>query len=275
MKVFNKLKLGIALSILILIELALTMYLADWRSTFWNAVESRDYDTFIRYLVYFITVALTLCFVGSYEGYLITLVALTMRTTLTKKALKSNVGHIALEQIKQEDCLVYPTLLLNLIIGAIRNCCLLAIYSYFVIKVSSLYLIYPIVYAIVTSSVGYKLALPLINLNYINQNLEAKFRQQLTKINYGKVFVNNYNLAKHTKILGYWQIGTGQISVVLPYICLAGVYFSLKISFGVLMQAANALNSMTDCLSFYLNSFNDINKLLSCRKRLFEIGVLK
>ncbi len=104
--------------------------------------------------------------------------------------------------------------------------------------------------------------------------MEARFRQLLTKRQYAKAFVNNYNLAKATKKLGYFQIGIAQISVVLPYICLSGLYFSYKISFGVLMQTASAINNMTDSLGFFLTSFNDINKVLAARKRLHEIGVL-
>lgn len=274
MRTFNTRKLCVSLILLVLVELSLTMYLADWRSTFWSAVEAHNYPVFVRYLVYFILVALALCFVASYEGYVMTLVGLSLRTKLTRRALQVNVDHIAIEQIKQEDCLVYPKLLLNLVVGGLRNVCLIVIYGYFVIKVSPYYLIYPLVYAILTSVVGYKLAFPLIDLNYFNQNMEARFRQQLTKRNYGATFVNNFKLAKATKILNYWQIGADQVSVVLPYICLAGLYFSYKITFGTLMQVASALNSMTDSLSFYLNSFGDVNKLLSCRKRLKEVGIL-
>lgn len=274
MKIFRLDKLCILLVILVMVELCLTMYLASWRSTFWDAVEHHNYSVFVHYLAYFIIVALALCFVGSYEGYLVTMVSLTMRTRLTKKALQTQVKHEALSQIQQEDCLKYGQLLVGLIVDGLRNLCLLFIYGYFVYKVNPLYLLYPFIYSLISSIVGYKLAFPLISLNYINQNMEAKFRQQLTKINYGKTFVNNFHLARATKLLGYWQIGVGQISVVLPYICLASLYFSYKITFGTLMQVASAPNSMTDCLSFWLNSFNDINKFLSCRKRLQEIQVL-
>lgn len=275
MKTFNRRKLYILLIVLVIVELGLTMYLANWRSTFWSAVESHDYHIFILYLGYFAIVALSLCFIGSYQQYIITLLGLSIRTTLTRRALNSKEEHIAKSQIIQEDCLVYPQLYLSLCIGGLRNTCLLIVYSYFVIAVSSWYLLYPLIYAIVSTVVGYKLALPLINLNYINQNMEASFRQLLTKINYGKAFVNNFNLAKATKRLGYWQIGSSQLSVVLPYLCLAPLYFTFKLTFGVLMQVASVMNSMTDCLSFYLNSFNDINKFLACKKRLGEIGVLK
>lgn len=274
MKTFKLNKLCVLLVLLVIVELCLTMYLASWRSTFWDAVEHHNYSVFVHYLIYFIIVALALCFVGSYEGYLITLVSLAMRTQLTKKALLTTIKHEALSQIQQEDCLKYPQLLIGLIVNGLRNLCLLFIYGYFVVKVNPLYLLYPVIYAIISSGIGYKLAYPLISLNYLNQNMEAKFRQHLTKINYGKAFVNNFHLAKATKILGYWQIGVAQISVVLPYICLASLYFSYKITFGTLMQVSSALNAMTDSLSFWLNSFNDINRLLSCRKRLQEIQVL-
>lgn len=275
MKTFNRRKLYCLLVLLVIVELGMTMYLASWRSTFWTAVESHNYNIFILYLGYFSIVALGLCFVGSYQQYIITLIGLSIRTTLTRRALASKVEHVAKAQIIQEDCLKYPQLYLTLIIGGLRNFCLLIVYGYFVCLVSPLYLTYPIVYAIISTIVGYKLALPLVNLNYVNQNFEARFRQMLTKRDYAKAFVNNYELASKTKLLGYWQIGVSQLGVVLPYLCLAPLYFSFKILFGVLMQVASAMNSMTDCLSFLLISFNDLNKFLSCKKRLQEIEVLK
>lgn len=275
MKTFDRRKLYILLIALVVVELCLTMYLASWRNTFWSAVESHNYHIFMLYLGYFAVVALSLCFIGSYQQYIITILGLSIRTSLTRKALSSKMEHVAKSQIIQEDCLVYPQLYLSLCIGGLRNTCLLIVYSYFVVAVSPWYLLYPLVYAIVSTAVGYKLALPLINLNYVNQNMEAKFRQFLTKRDYGKAFVNNFNLASATKKLGYWQIGSGQLSVILPYLCLAPLYFAFKLTFGVLMQCASVMNSMTDCLSFYLNSFTDVNKFLACRKRLKELEVIK
>lgn len=275
MKTFKQTRIVALLILLVIIELCLTMYLAAWKSTFWDAVEAHNAHTFYLYIGYFLLAAMSLCFVASYETYLVSLLSFTQRTKLVRKALKSKSDHPTLSQIQQDDTLKYPLLLLNLTLGGIRNICLLCIYGYFVIQISPYYLLFPICYAILTSMVGYKIAFPLIDLNYLNQNIEAIFRKQLTKRVYGKVFVNNYNLAKATKRLGYWQIGVSQLSVVLPYLCLAGLYFSLQITLGTLMQVASAMNAMTDCFGFYLQSFNDINKFLSCKKRLQDIGVLK
>lgn len=274
MKLLNKTKLGVLLLLLILIELGLTLYLAMWRETFWSAVENKDYNTFIWYLGYFAGVALTLCFVVSYQQYITTILGLYFRTKLTKIALKSTISHDTMRQIKQEDCLAYPQLLLNLSVGLFRNVCLVGIYGYIILKVGILYIILPTGYAVLSTLICYKLAYPLINLNYLNQSTEAKFRELLSKISYAKAFRNNFELAKATKKLGYFQVGFGQTGVVLPYIFLSGLYFSTQITFGALMQCASAMNSLIDSMSFFTTSFNDINKLLSCKKRLKLIEVI-
>ncbi len=274
MKTLSKGSKIIGLILLVLVELGLTLYLAQWREVFWGAVESKDYTTFVWYLGYFAIVAMTLCFTVSYQQYLTTVLGLCYRTDLTKKALKSTVHHDTMRQIKQEDCFSYPQLALGLAVGLIRNICLVGIYVWIVAKVGVLYLTLPVLYSILATVVCYKLAYPLIDLNYFNQSTEAKFRELLSKVSYSKALRNNFELAKATKKLGYFQVGFGQIGVVLPYIFLSGLYFGSTITFGALMMTASSMNSLIDSLSFFTSSFNDINKLAASRRRLKMIGVL-
>ena len=56
--------------------------------------------------------------------------------------------------------------------------------------------------------------------------------------------------------------------------CISFSYFSYKISFGVLMQCGASIGHIIDSLSYFINSFNDINRLISGHRRLKEINFL-
>lgn len=275
MKLINKKKIGAALILLIISELALTFYLATWRPVFWSAVEHKDFNTFVLYLGYFVIVAMSLCFIVSYQQYLTTVLSLSLRTKLTKKLLKIETDYPTAKQIKQEDGLLTPALTLSLGVGLFRNICLMAIYTYVIIQIGWVYVLLPVIYSILTTLLCYKLAYPLIKLNFGNQNAEAQFRETLNYKTYFAAYKSNFMLAIATKKLGYFQVGIGQIGVVLPYIFLSKLYFGSVISFGELMQIASAMGSLIDSMSYFINSFNDINKLSSCRKRLKIIGGIK
>lgn len=276
MKIPN-LKLNIiSILLLLLLDCSLVGFIAFWREGFWTAVEQRHLIQFGWYLGSFSIVALLSCFVGGYQQYLINYATLVWRSKLTRKAFKLKdktvEGH---EQRVQQDCLDYPSLIFNLSIGLLRNIINGCVFVYILItRLGFIYLILPIVYVIIGTLLASFIAKPLVSLNYINQVAEAKFRRLLTKMNYSAAYKNNINLAKRTKYLSYFQSFYNQITVIVPYIILYPVYFSSKIVFGTFMQCASAMNSVIDGLSFIINSFDSINKMRSCHRRLKEIKIL-
>lgn len=276
MKLPNLFKLILVMVVLTILECGLVGYIAYWREPFWDAVNTLNITKFIWYIGYFTIAALSACIISSYNQYIQSYTALIFRYRLSRKALKFKPDLVeGQSQRIQEDCLSYPMLLINLSVGLFRNVSLLSVFIFILVsKLGLFYLILPIIYATIGTLLAAKLAKPLINLNYVNQVLEAKFRQILTKLNYAKVHKNNVILFKTTKHLAYFQYFYNQITVIIPYIILAPLYFSLKMTFGVFMQCASVMNSVIDCLSYFINSFNDINKLLSCRKRLKELEVI-
>ncbi len=245
------------------------------REGFWNSVSNHDLTQFILYLVYFAVVALFACLVSGYGQYIGSYLSLVLRRQLTRKALKTIVQVENYQQRIQEDCMVYNQLKIGLIVGGVRNTVILLTYATILVyQLSWGYLTLPIAYAIIGTLIAAKIARPLINLNYINQNLEAAFRQVLSKLNYARAHRNNYNLFKTTKYLSYFQSFYGQITVMVPYLILAPAYFGLKITFGIFMQTASAMNTVIDSLSYGINSFNDFNRYLSCRRRLQESKII-
>lgn len=277
MKLPNIKRAIILIVVLALIECGLVGFIGVWRDWFWSAVNDRNLHLFIRYLMEFSVAAMLACFVSGYGDYLVNCSALIMRTNLTKKALKLQDRHLTegFGQRVQEDCLSYPTGLIFLIRDGMRNVLTLIIFTVIIWKqLGPLYLLFPLGYALIGTVISAWIAKPLILLNYMNQVFEAKFRQTLTKLHYVATHRNNHKLFKATKFLAYFQSFYSQITVIIPLIMLSGLYFYGKITFGVLMQCASSMGALIESLSYFITSFNNINKFLSCRKRLKELGII-
>lgn len=266
-----------AIITLLVIDCLIGGAIGFWREYYWAAVEARKFANWLYLVGFFSVMALLSCWVSGYTSYLINIYALNIRTKLTKKALKDD-KYKDIEggsQRVQEDCMSYPTLLLNLTVNGLRSIIMLSIFIFIIIKqLGVIWLLAPILYALIGTYLAGRIAIPLINLNYMNQVLEAAFRQQLNKMKYIKVHRNNFNMFKKTKYLQYFQSFFNQITIIVPHFMLAGVYFASKITFGVFMQAAASLAEIINNLSFILNSFGDINLFLSCRKRLKELKII-
>jgi ABC-type uncharacterized transport system fused permease/ATPase subunit len=265
------------LVVLLVADCMLGGYIGWWRETYWSYVAAKNFSGWALYIGIFTAVALVSCFVSSKATYIGSLIGLDMRTKLTNKALEL-ANHHAIEggnQRVQEDCDKYPQLLMQIITGLFRSLVMILIFAAIILhQLNFWYLLIPIVYAAVGTLIAGKIALPLVNLNYINQVLEAKFRQSLTQENYTDVYANNKEFYRKTKHLQYFQSFYNQITVIFPHLVLAGIYFTSKISFGVFMQVASSMMEITNNLSYVINSFTDINRFLSCRKRLKELKVL-
>lgn len=277
MKTYN-LKLAILLLItLCCADLVGTAYLVQWREAFWSSVSDKNLTSFIKLLMIFSVVALTLCVVNGLQTYVRQHIALYARKKLTKRALATTrartlEGH---QQRIQEDCRDYPLLALDLLQYVVMQSILVVYFIYVIAHQAGIvYVMIPIAYGLIGTGLGYYIANPLIHLNYVNQVLEAAFRQSLSKLDYGKVHRNNHKMFRKTKHLQYFQYFYTQTSVIFPYLILAPLYFSGVIVFGVLMQCASTIAHLTDALGSIVTNFDKVNKMLSCRKRLIEMGVI-
>lgn len=277
------------LSILLLVitECLLVGGIGIWREYFWEAVQNKQLNNFLIYILEFSGMALAICLVSGYTAYLISYLALKIRTDLTKIALTKDHGSIeGGEQRVQEDCLTYPSLAVSLLVNILRNLLVLGIFVVIItVQVGPLYLIIPFIYTLLGTLCAAWIAKPLIKLNYLVQVVEAKLRRSVlhksstcnsTKLwkDYNLTFNVNKDLFIATKKLNYFQSFYNQITVIVPYLILFPLYFSSKIVFGVFMQVASSMNHVIDSLSYLINAFNDINNWLSCRRRLKELGVL-
>jgi ABC-type uncharacterized transport system fused permease/ATPase subunit len=81
-------------------------------------------------------------------------------------------------------------------------------------------------------------------------------------------------LAKKQKHLTYFQQFYGQLGVIVPLLIIAPLYFSSGMTIGTLMRFNSLGATILDNMSYGINSFGLINRLISCRKRLKEVNIL-
>jgi vitamin B12/bleomycin/antimicrobial peptide transport system ATP-binding/permease protein len=279
-------KLSICLLIfLLLVDCALGAGIMLWRDPFWQAMSNKDYETFKLYIGYFTVIALLSCYVYGKTQYLIGKISLDIRKSLTNKALDvqtyNNVEGGT--QRVQEDCGVYPTLCLSIAANMFRSIVMIISFTTIILfTLPAQYLIIPLIYVLIGTTVAHKIASPLITLNFINQMKEAAFRHLLSTSSeiaehlklFHEVYYNNDALLIQTKKLNYFQVFYNQIVVIIPYIILANLYFGLYISFGVLMQISSGMIELINQSSYIINSYSDINKLIASRRRLKECKII-
>lgn len=258
------------------IELAGSIYLTYWREAFWNAIQQKDLETFIQQLVLFAGVALGLCIVTATTSYMTSLAAIKWREKLSRYTPILDLGNIEnAHQRLQEDCREYPNLMLTVGFNFIRSIVYVLAFSIaLILNFSYIYLIIIFTYAILSTVVANKIAKPLISLNYQFQRVEATYRNYINKLNFKECIVTMLALAKKTKHLQYFQVFYNQLSVIIPLIIIAPVYFMGKMTLGGLMQANSIMGTIIDNMSIGINSFDSINRLISCRKRLKEINII-
>lgn len=267
-----------------ILEISLALYLTFWREHFWTAVSSKESLQFMYQLGIFTIVALFICLVSGISGYLVSLTAIKWREKLNKKALivntfkchekvRDNVEN--LNQRIQADCLDYPTLMLTLGFGGTKA--LVYVFAFSVALLwgfNALYISFLIAYAICGTLIVKYVAKPLISLNYKQQQVEATYRNNLSIQNFSDCVLIMLGLAKKTKRLTYFQQFYSQVGVVIPLIIVAHEYFTTAMTLGLLMRFNSTSGTILDNMSYGISSFGDINKLLSCRKRLLEAGIL-
>ncbi len=258
-------------------ELVLAVYLTEWKHTFWDYVAARNFNAFIKQLSIFTVVASIICITDTWIEYLKSMLSIKWRAKLNSKAYKLEINP-KIENIGQRiqnDCRDYPILMTSLVFGLCKSIVYVIVFSItLVLQFSPFYLAAVVLFSLVSTVVAKYIGNPLIKLNYACQKVEATYRNNISKPNFIACVVNMTALARKAKHLNYFQVLYGQIGNVLPIAIAAPAYFSKEISLGGLMQVNSIMGSIVDNMSYVINSFSDITKLLSVRRRLLEIGVL-
>ncbi|MEI6183907.1 MAG: SbmA/BacA-like family transporter [Bacteroidota bacterium] len=265
-----------ALGLVNILEVLLVLGLTFWREHFWNAISTKDIHGFFFYLGIFAVLTLVLCFVTSSSVYFGTRAAISWREKLSALANKFKTSKIEnVSQRIQADCFDYPNLCIVLGGGAFKAFLYVLLFSLSIIfNFNSVWLIWIIGYSILSTVIAHYIGAPLVHLNYKNQMLEATYRNSLTKLNFRKCIDIQLKLAKKLKHLQYFQSFYGQLGVIIPLLIIAPEYFSTTMTLGHLMQANSTMGTLSDSLSYGINTFDQFNKLRSCKKRLKELKII-
>lgn len=265
----------ILIVILAICEISLALYITFWREMFWDYVSTKNFHGFCIQIGVFTIVSILYCVTVSYAGYFTTLCAIKWRKHINLLSCNIKIDAENLNQRIQEDSREYPDLYLNLILGLGKAVAYILVFSTsLVYNYNITYLLIIVSYSVVATAVSKYIAKPLLSLNYKYQQAEATYRNELTKSHFQKCVSIMLGLALNTKRLSYFQTFYGQIAVILPIVIVAPAYFSSALTLGALMQVTGVMSTITDNLSFGITSFPQINRFLSCKKRLKEIGAL-
>lgn len=261
------------------VEISLALYLTFWREHFWNSIANKESIEFLYQLGIFIAVALCICLVTGMSGYLVTLTAIRWRAQLNETAVNLNLAHNKehenIPQRIQEDCRELPLIALDLCFGSLKAVVYIVVFSTaLLLSFSWVLLGIILLYSLAGTWITKKVATPLIALNYNSQRAEATYRTILNDENFTQCVKIMLGIARKQKHLSYTQTLYNQIGVVLPLIIIAPVYFTTQMPIGVLMRFNSTGATILENMSYGINSFVQINRLLACRRRLKEIGVI-
>lgn len=259
------------------LEIAGALYLTIWREHFWNAVATKSSMDFLLQLGIFTGIALVLCFLSGISGYLINLTTIKWRENLDARFRTYKVHHTIenIPQRLQEDCQRYPELVLGLGYGLCKALIYILVFSIsLVMEFSGHLLFYLLLYTIVGNYLTYKIAYPLTKLNYEQQRAEATYRSTMHIDNFADCIRIMFGMAKKQKHLTYFQQFYGQVGVIIPLLLIAPTYFTTAMTIGVLMRFNSVCGTILDNMSYGIANWGSVNALLSCRKRLKEVGVI-
>lgn len=135
------------------------------------------------------------------------------------------------------------------------------------------------IYVLISSIFAFKIGRPLIQLNFINERLNANYRYSLIRLKeyaesiafyrgekmenqllfrqFSQVIDNIWQIIYRTLKLSGFNLVISQASVIFPFVLQAGRYFNQQITFGDLLQTTNAFSRVQSSLSFFRTSYDD------------------
>lgn len=135
------------------------------------------------------------------------------------------------------------------------------------------------IYVLVTSIIAFRIGRPLIQLNFLNERLNANYRYSLIRLKeyaesiaffrgekmeqnllfrqFNQVIGNVWKMVYMTLKLSGFNVLVTQVSVIFPFIIQANRYFSKQIQLGDLIQTAQAFGRVQAALSYFRNAYDD------------------
>jgi vitamin B12/bleomycin/antimicrobial peptide transport system ATP-binding/permease protein len=324
----ERLKSGAILFAVIALDLGsvyLNVLFNFWYQLFYNALQNKDFPAFSYQLLRFCVLAALFIFAGVYRVYLQQMLQIRWRNWLTQRYvarwLKNDAYyHLQLtngrtdnpDQRIQEDINGFVQQTLSLGLGLLDS--VVTLFSFAAIlwglsgalEVAGLsipgYMLWvAILYAIVGSWLTNLIGMPLVRLNYQQQQYEANLRFALVRLRenaegialyggeeaeqktvaatFANVVTNWWAIMRRQKLLNWFSTGYEQIAIIFPYVVAAPRYFFGAFQLGDLMQTAQAFRQVQTALSWFITSYTDlanwkatVNRLVGFEHALARTG---
>jgi putative ATP-binding cassette transporter len=253
-----------------------------WSRAFYNALQEYQAKLVFSYLGLFCVLAGVYVLVAGFTSYFQRFLEFGVRenlfdrysTTWTKTKVTNP------EQRLSEDTINFGKLALELLQALIVAGIKLPVFLFILWSVGNWWISADLFTYAILGTVGSKLvSRKLINLEFVQQTREAKFRKAITyAVDSGNRFPtldeikeNWVELARQNKLLSFFVSGFNQTGVVLPYVMLLPLYLTRKVALGSFFQVASAAGTVLDSLSVLVNSRRIIVELSATTLRLKEM----
>lgn len=291
-----------AILALIYIDVQFSVWFNAWYKEFYDLLQNpKDINMFWAQIKSFTVVAMASVFIETSSRYLESNWMFRWREAITQNLIPrwtKAVGQIeGASQRMQEDTMRFAKLVEHIAERAIRSVLILIAFipilwglSEFVVlpfvgKITGSLVIIALILSIGGIVVSWFVGIKLPGLEYNNQKTEAAFRKELvfseeSARNSGqaptffelfkKVKANYVRIFLHYTYFNTWKYTYIQFNIILPYMLMAPSLFTGLVTLGVLMQAGNAFDKVSNAFSFIINDWVVVTELRSVHKRLKE-----
>ena len=276
------------LSILVLLGLfctiGLRVYFNYWNKFFYNSLQNYEADKVFYYLGMFAVAAGAFVLVTGFTAYWTRFLEFGIREHLFDRYSKTwdKVEVKNPEQRLSEDTIQFGRIMLSFLKTLINALVMLPVFLYILLSVANIWVATAgLAYALFGTYFSRRVAKPLVDLEFQQQQKEAEFRKQLTyavDVKSNSIFPtlddikkNWMHLAKRNKYLSFYTSGYSQIGVIIPYILLLPLYLSKKILLGDLFQISSAMDKVLESLSVLIESRDVMVELTMVTQRLDQL----
>jgi len=307
-KIAGTLLLGVVALLTILLVIIDVLF-TTWYNYFYDALQMYDWRSAVNLLVIFVFMAAVAIVFAVYRYYVQSYLGLRWRLWMTNRIVTqwlSRWHYYYLEDISghtdnpdqriQEDINMLANNSLALMTGVLNSVVTIFAFVLVLWKLSGTitfhfgswgvwhfhgYLVWvAVIYAIIGTSLTFRIGRPLPTLNFEQQKREANFRfaavdlrthaehvalyrgeiqqrSSLLRI-FDRVYENWYAIILRQKLLLWFTAGYNQVSVLLPLVVALPNYFRKVFQLGGLIQTLAAFGRIQDAFSFIVNSYTSI-----------------
>ena len=274
---------------------ALDVLLNQWNNRFYNALQEKNWDVFVREISFFCFLATSNVVLSIYQLYLNQWLQIRWRRWMTSRYLGEWLQGDAADNPDQritDDVKLFVERTLDIGVGLLSSVVTLVSFVIILWGLSAAaplhvfgsefaipgYLVWgALIYAIFGTALTQWIGSPLVSLDFQQQRFEADFRFNLVRVRenseqiallrgesaererlserFSRVVANWYAIMSRTKRLTAFTSSYSQAAVIFPYILVAPAYFADKIQLGGMMQTASAFSSVQGALSFFVSIY--------------------